>query len=89
MASPVTVKGSFDCAHGGTAKLADAPGPVSDGRLTVGTGAVALFSAVGHVGPYDGWKLNPPPPPPQADNATVPASAATILRRTGSGVFEG
>ena len=74
MASPVTVKGSFDCAHGGTAKLADAPGPVSDGRLTVGTDAVALFSAVGHVGPYDGCKLNPPPPPPPC-TATAVAEA--------------
>src|SRR5690349_14829058 len=30
----------------------------------------------------------PPPPPPHADNATLPASAARILRRVGSGAFE-
>lgn len=64
MGKAVTIKGSFACAHSGTAKLADAPVPVTDKRLTVSGDAVALFPGVGNVGPYNGCKLNPPPPPP-------------------------
>jgi hypothetical protein len=72
MAAPVTIKGSFECQHDGTA----AP-TVGDPRLTVGGEKVVLFSGAALFGKYDQCGAPTPPGPCVATAALIPNPGAS------------
>ena len=88
MAKPVTVKGSFTCAHDGTASLSAAPATAADGRLTINGDKVVLFDGLFAGRPfaarYDHCGA-PTPPAPCFSTTALPSNPGKSGRLTVNG----